>query len=136
MKLYLDCEFNGFGGDLISLALVAEDGREFYEVLPHPNKWDEWVHENVKPFLNKPPLRSREEFLDLFRRFLSGFDNPTIVVDWYTDAMHFFQCFQGRDHSESFGFACSLELVLLDEYDSKIPHNALEDARAIYEALK
>lgn len=136
MKIYLDCEFNGFGGDLLSMALVAEDGREFYEVLPYPEEWDSWVDANVKTVLNKPPLRSKEEFLDLFRRFLSGFDNPTIVVDWYTDALHFFQCFQGEDHSKSFSYACSLEVILLDKYESKIPHNALEDARAIREALK
>ena len=33
MKLYIDCEFNGFKGHLMSMALVAEDGSEFYEVL-------------------------------------------------------------------------------------------------------
>ena len=34
MKLFLDCEFNGFGGELISMALVDENERYFYEVLP------------------------------------------------------------------------------------------------------
>lgn len=32
MKLFLDCEFNGFGGELISMALVDENERYFYEV--------------------------------------------------------------------------------------------------------
>lgn len=135
MRLYVDCEFNGFGGELISLAIVAEDGREFYEVLPYPYKWEDWVKSNVKPILGKEPLRSKGEFLDLMRRFLSNFDNPTIVADWYTDLIHFFTCFQGKDHSESFAFPCKAELILLDKYDSKVPHNALEDARAIKEAL-
>lgn len=29
MKFYLDTEFNGFGGELISLALVSEQGHEW-----------------------------------------------------------------------------------------------------------
>lgn len=41
MRLYLDTEFNGFGGSLISAALVSTGGHEWYEVLPcsHPNAW-------------------------------------------------------------------------------------------------
>ena len=32
MKLWIDTEFNEYKGALISLALVAEDGREWYGV--------------------------------------------------------------------------------------------------------
>jgi hypothetical protein len=32
MKLWIDTEFNEYRGELISLALVAEDGREWYGV--------------------------------------------------------------------------------------------------------
>ena len=41
MNLFLDCEFNGLGGELISMALVDEDGHSFYEVLTctHPIPW-------------------------------------------------------------------------------------------------
>ncbi len=37
MNLFLDCEFNGFGGELISMALVDEHGLFFYEVLECPH---------------------------------------------------------------------------------------------------
>ncbi len=37
MNIWIDCEFNEFGGDLISMALVADDGQEFYEVLELEN---------------------------------------------------------------------------------------------------
>jgi hypothetical protein len=30
MRLFLDTEFNGFGGELTSLALAAEDGRDWH----------------------------------------------------------------------------------------------------------
>ncbi len=33
MRYYIDTEFNGTGGQLLSLALVREDGLSFYEVL-------------------------------------------------------------------------------------------------------
>ena len=33
MRYFLDTEFNGFGGALLSLALVPEDGEEFYVTL-------------------------------------------------------------------------------------------------------
>lgn len=52
MNLYIDCEFNGFGGQLISMALVAEDGTEFYEVVPLLEEVTPWVAEHVMPVLN------------------------------------------------------------------------------------
>ena len=32
LDIFLDAEFNGFGGALISIGLVCQDGRERYEV--------------------------------------------------------------------------------------------------------
>jgi hypothetical protein len=52
MNIYIDCEYNGFNGSLISMALVTMDGQEFYEVLPCDCP-DEWVAANVMPVLNK-----------------------------------------------------------------------------------
>jgi hypothetical protein len=60
-KLFLDCEYNGFGGPLISMALVTEDGREFYEVLPCEDP-ESWVAQHVMPNLNKPAVASMAEF--------------------------------------------------------------------------
>ena len=50
MRYFLDVEFNGFGGPLISLALVPEDpdAAPFYEALPCP-KPDVWVAAHVLP---------------------------------------------------------------------------------------
>lgn len=139
-RLYLDCEFNGFGGQLISMALVAEDGREWYEVLPLPitathDFVDPWVRLNVVPILGKPPI-SHASFRQSLFAFLANFDNPIIVADWYTDLVHFFSCFAGRDHSESRSYPCRAQLVAsVPGYAPKQPHNALSDARAIKDAL-
>lgn len=135
MRLFVDCEFNGFGGDLISMALVSEDGREWYEVLPLPEQVEPWVAANVVPILGKSPVE-RVVFRHSLFQFLRQFDRPVIVADWYTDLVHFFCCFAGRDHSESFDFACAAQLVGdVPGYAPRVPHNALSDARAIRDAL-
>lgn len=59
MRYFLDCEFHesGYGRpiELISLALVCDDGREFYAVAG--DGWDrndvsDWLKENVLPHLH------------------------------------------------------------------------------------
>ena len=67
MILFIDCEFNEFKGELISMALVSEDGKEFYEVLPCKNPGD-WVKENVLPILNK----SSVNLIKMIKKFWSS----------------------------------------------------------------
>lgn len=132
--IFVDCEFNGFGGELMSMALVHEGGECWYGVLPLPDKVDPWVMENVVPVFHAHPI-SMGEFRSSAIAWLRQFDNPTIVADWYTDLVHFFGLFAGDDHSQSVGYACKAELILIDSYASEIPHNALFDAKAIATAL-
>lgn len=135
MRLFVDTEFNGFGGELMSMAIVSEVGDEWYEVLPFPDIIIPWVQDNVVPVLNADAV-SPEVFRESFLAFMSRFRNPTIIADWYTDIVHFFAMFGGKNHTESVGYACKAELILIDHYDSKVPHNALHDARAIREAYR
>jgi len=55
MRYFLDTEFNedGHAIELISIAVVAEDGREFYAVSAdfEPKKCNPWVVDNVLPKL-------------------------------------------------------------------------------------
>jgi hypothetical protein len=58
MKYFLDCEFHESGYDrpieLISLAVVCDDGREFYAVAADgwsPATASDWLKENVVPHL-------------------------------------------------------------------------------------
>ena len=57
MRYFLDAEFNGFGGGLISIALVAADRNAdaFYEVLPCA-KPDPWVLDRAQSVLQKQPI--------------------------------------------------------------------------------
>lgn len=36
VEMYLDTEFNGHSGELISIAIAADDGSRFYAELPEP----------------------------------------------------------------------------------------------------
>ncbi|MEP3278344.1 MAG: hypothetical protein ABJN26_00170 [Stappiaceae bacterium] len=77
--LYLDTEFNGFGGELISIALVNGESA-FYEVLEIDGQYEPWVAENVIPILEKEPI-SKEVLRYWLFKFLGEFDNPTIYAD-------------------------------------------------------
>lgn len=131
-KLFIDTEFNGFGGELISFALVADDGEEFYEVLPPPQrKYNEWVYFNVVPYLEKDPVDANVFHKKLFD-FLWKYTTIEVVADWPDDLSWF--C---RALITGPGTALNtppLTLTLdrtLSSADSKVPHNALHDARAI-----
>lgn len=132
MKLFIDTEFNGFNGDLISMALVPEnDGEAFYEVLECPNPVP-WVAEHVIPFLNKTPV-SYERFQNLLETYLAQFDKIEIIADWPEDIQHFCRCLIT-------GAGVMMKTIPqinftidrnLSSGESLVPHNALADAIAI-----
>ena len=129
-KLYIDTEFNDFNGPLISMALVAESGEEFYEVLECSDPSD-WVAENVMPILAKDPV-PREVLQYRLQRFLCKFDTLEIIADWPEDLKHFCEILiQGAGiclYCPPFTLSYREDLSSID---SKVPHNALHDARAI-----
>lgn len=133
MNLYLDTEFNGFGGELISMALVDDSGREWYEVktvprIPHP-----WVAENVIPKLGQPPIGDGP-FRDSLHHFLRAYSHPVIVCDWHADAEHFCAMLAGRDYGSSLDYRCRIELLAGPSDVRPVnPHNALSDAHALRE---
>jgi len=132
MKLWIDTEFNEYRGALISLALVAENGSYWYGVryCDDPG-W--WVREHVIPHLNKDPERdaSLRESLDCFLR---SFEHIHIVSDWPGDIAHFCNFLEWAPGERIGPDRITFE-VRRDLPDtaktSKIPHNALEDARAL-----
>lgn len=134
MHLFLDTEFNGFGGELISLALIGEDGREWYEELPLPAAVHPWVAANVVPKLTKAPLRP-DAFRASLLAFLKACERPVIVADWYTDFAILFGIMAGEDHSTSANIPCQTILLGMGppEDTNPNPHNALDDARHLRE---
>lgn len=133
MILFVDCEFNDFKGELISMALVAEDGREFYEVLECKNP-SEWVKENVLPILNKSPV-SFEVFQTNLQNFLCQFDDVHIIADWPEDIKHFCESLI-TDPGMMLNTPPLHMSVFRIRADSDLPHNALSDARGIARLYK
>jgi hypothetical protein len=132
-RLFIDCEFHGGRGDLISMALVSEDGREFYEVVSGPGSPSQWVRENVIPVLNKPRITMPEFYNRLFS-YLDQFKNPIIVADHPADIGYFAEAVitdsVGSRYKREWSALCLTDV----RYTSLVPHNALEDARAIRRA--
>lgn len=132
MKLFLDCEFNGFGGELISLALIDENNQYFYEVLEYQNPIP-WVVEHVVPILNQVPI-SLEKFQKQLQNFLNQYNTVEIIADWPEDFALF-----SRSLIVSAGRCLTtppLKMQLwMEETNAHVPsqqpHNALADARAL-----
>ena len=131
-RLFLDCEFNEFGGELISMALVSEDGREFYEVAAIPEVPGRFVADHVLTKLGKEPI-GKEAFGLLLSEFLRDFADCEIVADWPADFEHLCAHFSaaGRDIGWKLPIHCTMRLITTPELFPVIPHNALSDAQAL-----
>lgn len=131
MTLYLDTEFNGHGGQLISLALVSDKGpHQWYGVLPLPDVVHPWVAEHVIPFLNREPEPANEFRLRL-RMFLERYGDEGVVADWPDDFVHLMQAMSGPSYEQSYMIPLDMRLVVSGETRPEVPHNALSDAEAL-----
>lgn len=140
--IYLDTEYNGFGGSLISIALVGTDLNYWYAVTDfvHMRQMiDPWVVKNVLPHLETTGFTSsagrplHDEMLKAsFIQFISRYENATIVADWFEDIEHFLSLLRGKDYGSSLNWKGTFKLIgRPDEIHSKVPHNALSDAMAL-----
>lgn len=131
-KLYLDTEFNGFGGALLSMALVSPQGDEFYQVVAPPSLVDPWVQTHVMPKMYQKPVALRD-FKDLLHVFLLKFSDPEVICDWHADAVHFCASLSGIDYGTSLDYACKISILKTPpgQPTSLDPHNALADAKAL-----
>lgn len=133
MRYFLDCEFNGFDGPLIAIALApeVEDRGDFYAVLPCTDP-TAWVAEHVMPRLGAAP-QSRAEVVAALSAYLAADPEPVLVADWPEDIAHAaaMLVFQGRRMVPHVRF----DLINLPGFDtasmSRLPHNALADAHAL-----
>ena len=135
MKFFIDTEFNGFGGKLMSMAIVPADANvpEFYCEIEMSDQLEPWVRENVVPHMFQPRV-TYSEFQFALSRYLLNIehDDITIVADWPDDIRYFCEALiTGPGERIIMPTNITLELDLSIKYDSLVPHNALWDARAI-----
>jgi hypothetical protein len=143
MRYFLDTEFNEFGGDLISLAMVSEDGaRELYAAT-ECDRPGAWVKENVIPIVDcsgaSPLWIEPDEFGKLIAWFLDGDEVPTMIADWPDDIRYFCQAIiSGPGEMVSIP-RLAFQVLRVDSYPTELPgavqHNALWDARALRHVL-
>lgn len=131
MKLFLDCEFTNFQGHLISMALVAENGDEFYEVVNFSYvDCHDWVIQNVVPILNKDKM-PYEDFQVKLSKFLRKYDEVEVIADWPEDFWHFTYALLTGPGQMMTTPKIRMEIDRSLNYISSNPHNALNDAQAI-----
>ena len=132
MKLFLDCEWDGWEGQLISMAIVSEQDHEWYEVAID-YATDDWVKQNVIPLLGKGATSYSQLQSSLFL-FLNQFDTIHIVADWPEDISHFCKALIMSAGKRTDTPPLTMEVVRID-CKSDVPHNALADARGIKKRL-
>ena len=135
MRYFLDAEFNGFGGQLISLALVPEDraATPFYAALacadPEP-----WTAQHVMPVLRTAPIE-RAAMTEKLAAYLRCDPHPLVIADWPEDIAHLallmVTAAGHRLATPTIVFELR-DLPLFDaETKSAVPHNACHDAAAL-----
>ena len=154
MNYFLDTEFNGFGGELISLALVREDGLSGYWVLELTSgatEWRDhtglhpWVAENVIPKLWEWPDAGPRILWEPKRAardiafFLAGDSDPVIIADWPADIRYFCGLIELPDGQMVSIPRLAFRMVRVDAYpttlDGAVQHNAWWDAIALRHKL-
>ena len=142
MRYFLDTEYNGFGGQLLSLALVPEDGsEEFYVTLECDSPLDPWVERHVVPYLDmvpdplQGPRLPRRAAAEALANWLAPDESPDIVADWPEDLAQFAMLLVTGPGLMLPVPPLSLHFVPLHGFstaaNSVVPHNALHDARSL-----
>ena len=142
MRYFLDTEYNGFGGQLLSLALVPEDGsEEFYVTLECDSPLDPWVERHVVPYLDmvpdplQGPRLPRRAAAEALANWLAPDEAPDIVADWPEDLAQFAMLLVTGPGLMLPVPPLSLHFVPLHGFstaaNSVVPHNALHDARSL-----
>ena len=141
MRYFLDTEYNGPGGALLSLALVPDDGEDLYLTLQCDDALVPWVERHVLPYLDTVPEQlacsrlSRADAVHELWRFLHNDDDPLIIADWPEDIAQFCNLLVTGQGERVDLRKLTFEVMSLPGFstaaNSKVPHNALHDARSL-----
>lgn len=141
MRYFLDTEYNGIGGALLSLALVPDEGEELYLTFETADPLLEWVERHVSPYLDSVPEQlscprlSRKDAAHALERYLRHDEEPLIFADWPEDIAQFCNLMVTGPGDMVDVRHLTFRLLPLSNFstaaNSKVPHNALHDARAL-----
>jgi len=144
MRYWIDCEYNGFGGQLLSLALVREDGHNLYIVYDVIQELDPWVKKNVMPILRcEMPKNVKLQLASLLdnrgaymiQEFFGDDPCPVVTTDWPDDIKYLCQAMITGPGEMISVPRIIFDMVRVDAYPTKLPgavqHNAYWDAAAL-----
>jgi len=150
-RYFFDTEFNGFGGALLSAAIVREDGEMLYFIdeeqcalLLVNHAMDAWVETNVLPILHSQPVEVTAIIAPArgWGPLISNFiyrprEVPQVFADWMSDIADLMNLFiTGPGTAVPMGHITNLTCLRhLDVYPTDLPgaiqHNAAWDALAL-----
>lgn len=143
-RYYLDTEFDGFGGSLISLGLVHEDGVRSLSIVVQDWADDPWVQANVISHLwaanASTRLMTPEEAAFVIAGFLNPDSAPVIITDWPADIRYFCALIEFPGGEMAPIASLKFELHRVDAYPTSLPgaiqHCAWWDAQALRHLLE
>lgn len=150
MRCFLDCEFNGFGGELISLALVPQSKWRpalYLVITDAAEPIDPWVRLNVLTVLDDVPggvdvqRVSRPTAARLLGDYLRADTTQTVIVaDWPDDiALLCKLLMTGPGEMVATHQRIQFEMVRVNSYPTDVVgavrHNAVWDAMALRDRL-
>ncbi len=146
MRYYIDCEFDGHNGPLLSMALVREDGYGIH-IRSDVEPMDLWVRQNVLPLMDAHKANESitvycNEVGEVVLGFLRNDKSPVIVADSPVDIGRFCRAISTAKDGD---WACvghvlmTFEVHNVDCYpttlEGAVQHNAWWDAMALREKL-
>ena len=146
MKYYLDTEFNDFGGKLLSMGLIREDGKCYYayQGVINASELTPFVKRYVYPYIHHTPTISFNQVVtnNNFTPFLANVfrneqdtNNITIVSDWPDDIKYFCEALITTPGNMLGVPNLKFELTRVDSYPNPIErcvrHNSMWDAIAL-----
>lgn len=141
-KYYIDCEFDGHNGPLLSMAIVRS-ARDSLMIVTGDTASDPWVRENVLTVMHKDRAAEtvfthENEVGHHLGTFLNDDPNPVIIADSPVDIARFCKAISTRIDG---GWACTdyqrmtFEVHNVDCYPTTlvgaVQHNAWWDAMAL-----
>jgi len=141
MRYFLDTEFNGFGGELMSVGLACEDGdQDYYVAIPIEGAYEPWVEQHVVPYLESVPrmLYNRLDRIAAahdIAAYLGNDGDVVIIADWPEDIALFCRLLLVGETEivdiQRLRFEFRRTPGFSTARNSAVPHNALHDARAL-----
>lgn len=147
MRYYIDCEFDGHNGPLLSMALVTDGEDSIHIRVNAADPLDPWVAANVIPIMDAHKAKSAawanpNDVGPIVRAFIGKDDCPTIIADSPVDIARFCQAVStgaGGGWASTNYPAMRFEVHNVDCYpttlEGAVQHNAWWDAMALREKL-